>query len=157
VSSHNSLRIKSTGDLILGLAFMSLAAAALFLLRNLPAGTADQMGPAYFPRMLAVILLFLGGAITFKSFMIAGAHQLRVRVLPLLFVVAGTVFFGVAAEQLGCVITVFGMVVIYAFAYPGKRIWETLFLALGCAAFSAVLFVFALGLPLTIWPRFLGE
>lgn len=153
---RGALRVRSLGDLILGVAFVALASVALFLLRNLNAGTAEQMGPAYFPRMLAIILIFLGAAIAFKSFVVTGEHELRVRIVPMLFVVGGTVFFGIAAEQLGVLLTVFCMVVIYAFAYPGRRIVETILLAAGSAVFSAVLFIEVLGLSLTVLPRFLS-
>jgi putative tricarboxylic transport membrane protein len=114
------------------------------------------MGAAYFPRMLAVIMLLLGAAIVFRSFVTEGQHQLHIRPLPVIFVVVGTVFFGLAAARLGGLLTIFGMVVIYSFAYPGRRIRETLFLAIGSAICASVLFIEVLGLPLPMWPRFWG-
>ena len=114
------------------------------------------MGPAYFPRMLAIILIFLSAGIVFKSLVVTGEHELRVRLLPVAFVIGGTVFFGIVAEQLGALLTVFCMVVIYSLAYPGRRIRETVLLAIGSAVFSVVLFINILGLSLTVWPRFIS-
>jgi hypothetical protein len=150
------LRVRSPGDFALGVAFASLACAALYLLKDLSAGTMSSMGPAYFPRMLAILLLALSGAMIAKSLFVRDENPLRARALPVVYVVGGTVFFGIAAESLGVLVTGLCMVVIYSRAYPGRRLRETVLLAIGSALFAAVLFVKLLGLTLTIGPRFMS-
>ena len=112
-----------------------------------------RMGPGYLPTVLCWILLLVGLSMMSRSFFIAGAPLERWYLRPLLFVVGSLLLFSVSIAKLGLVATIVAMVVVAAFATPESRWKEVVIAAVALAAFSAGLFVKALGLPLAIWPQ----
>jgi hypothetical protein len=67
-------------------------------------------------------------------------------------VLVAIAFFTLTIERMGLVISVVGLVLIACSANRETRMRETFALAAGAAAFSALLFVKALGLSIPMWP-----
>jgi len=99
------------------------------------------------------ILVLVGLAMVGRSFFIAGAPLERWYLRPLASVVGSLLLFSVSIDKLGLVATIVALVVVAAFATPESRWKEVAIAAVALAAFSAGLFVKALGLPLAIWPQ----
>jgi putative tricarboxylic transport membrane protein len=135
--------------------FIAIAALGFWLLRDVRLGNAMRMGPGYLPTVLCGILLAVGAAMVARSFIVAGAPLERWYVRPLVFILGSLLVFALGIEHLGLVVTIAGMAVVAALATPESRWLEVAIAALALAAFSAGLFVKALGLPISIWPRFL--
>jgi putative tricarboxylic transport membrane protein len=71
-----------------------------------------------------------------------------------LYVVAGTLVFAGTIRPLGLVLASFISIVVCAAATVEVRWRETILWAAGLTIFCALLFVYALNLPFSFWPRF---
>ena len=149
------LRVRSPRDLLAGLLFCAVAAAAIWLSRDLEYGSARNMGAGFFPRWVAILLLALGASIALRGVVVEGPRLERISwplALPLL---ASIVLFGVAAIELGLLLAVALSVAAAAVAGRGYRRGEIALLAVGMALFCAALFVWGLSLPMDLLPPWL--
>jgi Tripartite tricarboxylate transporter TctB family len=146
------MRIRAPKDFWAGVMFCAFAAAALFAARGYSLGSAGRMGPGYFPLLLGVVLAGLGGILIVRSVVIDGEPLPRFRVLPLAIIAGAVCLFGLAIEPLGLVVSLAILVVLAAIAGLQFRLVETVALAVGLIVFSVGVFVYALGLPLPVWP-----
>jgi putative tricarboxylic transport membrane protein len=153
LAASKTTRLRAPTDFVAGLFFLGLAALGFWLLRDVRLGTSMRMGPGYLPTVLCWILAFVGLAMVGRSFLIAGPPLERWYPRPLLFVVGSLLLFSFSIDKLGLAATIVAMVVVAAFATPESRWKEVVIAAVALAAFSAGLFVKALGLPLAIWPQ----
>ena len=135
-----------------GLMLIAIGIAAIVMARDYPMGTALRMGPGYFPLLLALLLAALGGALIVRSLVLSGEPVSRLHVLPLVVIAAAVCLFGVLIEPLGLVVSLAVLTLTSAWAGAQFRLTETLALAAALIVFSVAVFVYALGLPLNIWP-----
>jgi putative tricarboxylic transport membrane protein len=146
------MRIRAPRDFWSGVMFCGFAAVAIFTARGHTLGTAGKMGPGYFPLLLAVLLAVLGATLIARSVVLSGASISRFHVLPLAVIAAAVCLFGVLIEPLGLVVSLAALTLISAWAGAQFRLAEALALAAALIVFSVGVFVYALGLPLNIWP-----
>ncbi len=130
-----------------GLTFLATGVAAMLVARAYPAGTALRMGPGYFPRVLAGILILFGLHAVWRGLRrperIEGAWSPRALiVLPL-----AMVLFGVLMEHAGFVPAIAALVLGSAAAGRQFRLLEVLLLTGFLTAISVAIFVWGLGLP----------
>ena len=59
--------IRHPKDFYAGLLFVGFGVAAIVIGSNYPLGTAARMGPGYFPRMLGILLIVLGAALSLAA------------------------------------------------------------------------------------------
>jgi hypothetical protein len=86
------------------------------------------------------------------SLVLSGEPVSRLHVLPLIVIAAAVCLFGVLIEPLGLVVSLAVLTLTSAWAGAQFRLTETLALAAALIVFSVAVFVYALGLPLNIWP-----
>ena len=110
------------------------------------------MGPGFFPIILGGILVALGLSLTIPALIRAGEPLSRVHLRPLLTILAAIVVFALVLQPLGFVLAAIVLVLITGLADPELRPVESGGLALLLTAFSVVIFVMMLGLPLNLWP-----
>jgi Tripartite tricarboxylate transporter TctB family len=146
------MRIRAPRDFWSGVMFCSFAAIAIFTARGYALGTAGKMGPGYFPLLLAVLLAALGATLIARSVVLSGESISRFHVLPLAVIAAAVCLFGVLIEPLGLVVSLSALTLMSAWAGAQFRLVEALALAAALIVFSVGVFVYALGLPLNIWP-----
>ena len=130
-----------------GLTFLATGVAAMLVARGYPAGTALRMGPGYFPRVLAGILILFGLHAVWRGLRrperIEGAWSPRgLIVLPL-----AMVLFGVLMEHAGFVPAIAALVLGSAAAGRQFRLLEVLLLTGFLTTISVAIFVWGLGLP----------
>ncbi len=134
-------------DVWAGLMFIGTGAAALFVAREYPFGTALRMGPGYFPRVLGGILILFGICVTITGLRrrerIQGGWSLRALILLPLSMVA----FGVLVEHAGFIPAMVALVLGSAAAGRDFRLVEVLLLTGLLTALSVAVFIWALGLP----------
>jgi Tripartite tricarboxylate transporter TctB family len=146
------MNIRASKDFWAGIMFLSFAAVAVMAARGYAMGTAGRMGPGYFPMTLGLVLGLLGLLIIVRS-VIAGSGAITgLQLRPLLVLAGAAVMFGLLIERLGLVITLVLVVAASAAASRQSRPLEVAALAAALAAFSVGIFVYALRLPLSIWP-----
>ena len=129
--------IRNPKDFAAGAIFTAAGLAAVLLGRQYSMGTATRMGPAYFPTTLGLVLVLIGFVVLARSFLQRGEPIQGLAVKPMLLIIGATVLFGALLRGAGLLVA--------------------LALAVGLAAFSALVFVRALGLPLPVVGSWLGR
>jgi hypothetical protein len=134
-------------DVWAGLMFLATGVAAMLVARGYPAGSALRMGPGYYPRVLAGLLILFGlhAVVTGlrRHERIEGSWSPRALiVLPL-----SMVLFGVLMERAGFVPAIAALVLGSAAAGRQRRLVEILLLTGILTAASLAIFVWGLGLP----------
>lgn len=127
------------------------------LLAGYAMGTPARMGPAFFPFWLGVLLFLLGVGIAIGGF----RHESkpgdtefpRYHWKPILYVLASVVMFGLILKPVGMLIAGILLVIISSAGNPEKfHTRDVLFLAVGLVVFCALVFVWALRLPIPLCP-----
>src|SRR6266478_5783219 len=139
--------ILNNKDFWAGLLLIAVGSTAMFIARNYGFGTALRMGPGFFPIILGGVLLVFGLSMLASGLRqpekIAGSWSLRALIiLPL-----SLVLFGVLMEHGGFVPAMIVLIFGSATASTEFRFVEVLLFSLALTALSAVVFVWALGLP----------
>jgi hypothetical protein len=135
-----------------GLMFAAFGALGLYLARDYPAGTALRMEPGYVPRLLCWGIIGMGVLIALRGLLAGDSPIARWHWRPLLFVLGGLIAFRYMIEPVGLVGATFTIVVLGALGSREVRVADTLLLGAGLAAAGVALFVYALGLPMRVWP-----
>jgi putative tricarboxylic transport membrane protein len=102
--------------------------------------------------LLGIALAGLGLLLVGRSLVLEGTRVTRLQGRPILMIVLGVILFGLMIPYLGLVIALATVTAVSAFATRESRPLEVAALAAVLAAFSVGVFVYALRLPLTIWP-----
>jgi hypothetical protein len=148
------MTIRAPKDFWTGIMFLAFAAVALLAAHGYALGTAGRMGPGYFPMLLGGVLALLGLILVVRSFAIDGEQVMRLHLLPLIVIAIAVCLFGLLIERLGLVVSLVAVTIVSALASRESRPIEYTALALVLAAFSVGVFVYALRLPLPVWPAF---
>lgn len=139
-------------DLLTALIFIGLGTLGLVMSRELEAGTLAQMGPGFLPRVVCVLLILVGLAVGLPALRRPAILLESLKTRPLLIILVAIMGFGLAVTHLGFVLAALWLVVVGSLADPGGKWWQTLALAVGLAAFGAVVFVYGLGVQVPLWP-----
>ena len=151
------MRIRSPRDFWAGLLFIAIAAAYVGIAWGYRYGTAQRMGPGFFPIWVAGLLALLGLAVLVRSFALDGPAVERFGLRQLGVTLLAVVLFGAALATAGLVAAIIVLVVVGALADPAARFGETLLLAVLLSLFSVAIFVWLLGLPLPVLPEGLSD
>jgi hypothetical protein len=146
------MKIRAEKDFWSGVMFLGFALVAIVAARGYSMGSGGKMGPGYFPMLLGIALAGLGAVLVGRSLVLDGARLTRLQVRPTLMIVLGVILFGLMIPYLGLVVALATVTAVSAFATRESRPLEVAALAAVLAAFSVGIFVYALRLPLTVWP-----
>ncbi len=141
--------MKIRQDTILGSFFAVVGMTAFLMALQYPIGTANRMGPGYFPVIVSALLGLTGAAILLRARFGQANLVEAVRWKPLAIVSAAIVVFGLLIERLGLPLSIFVLLIVAGTASL-KFAWNWRAVA-AAAAFSIVcglLFVRLLGLPI---------
>ena len=139
-------------DLAFALFLIALGALAFVLASDLAVGSAAVMGPGYVPRGLALLIMIYGVVMAARAVFAGREPFPAVALRPLLLIGAAVALFAVLLPLVGLVLTSIAVVLCAGLAAYDVRWRENTLLAVGLAAFAALLFVTALGLPIRVWP-----
>jgi len=148
--------IRNPKDLYAGLLFMAFGLAALVIAGSYPQGSASRMGPGYFPRILGILLVGLGGLLSLHGLRSGGETMSRWHWKPLGIVLLSVLVWGLTAQWLGLVVASLALVFVSSVASDEFRWTEALISSAIQATAVVAVFVFGLGVPLPVWPVFLG-
>ena len=146
------MRIRAPKDFWSGVMFCGFAVVAILAARGYSSGTAGKMGPGYFPLLLGGLLAALGAILIARSLVLSGEPVARFHIVPLAVIATAVCLFGVMIEPLGLVLSLAVLTLLSARAGAQFRLLETVALAAAFIVFSVGVFVYALGLPLNIYP-----
>uniref|UniRef100_Q07PP4 DUF1468 domain-containing protein n=1 Tax=Rhodopseudomonas palustris (strain BisA53) TaxID=316055 RepID=Q07PP4_RHOP5 len=147
--------IRGPQDFIGGLVLMAVAVFALWAASDLRGMQGFSFGAGTAPRMFGALLLGLGAAVTAVGVFSEGPGLARYAWRGPLFVSLAILSFAVTIRPLGLPIAAFLSFMIAALGTPETRWLQTTIVGICLTAFCSLLFPYALGLPLPLWPRFL--
>lgn len=148
--------IRNPKDFYAGLLFASFGVAALVLSGSYALGTAARMGPGYFPRALGTLIIGLGAVLCLRGFRSTAELQSSWHWRPLLIVLASIGLFSLTAQWLGLAVSSLALVFVSSLASHEFRWKEALVSGLVLGIASVAIFVVGLGMPLPVWPAFIG-
>jgi hypothetical protein len=145
-------KIPRPKDFYAGLLFVAFGVFAIIVARNYPLGTAARMGPGYFPRLLGILLIVLGAALSLTALRGRGPPLPGWKWRPVSVVLLSVVAFGLVLTHAGLVLSTIGLIAVASTASREFRFKESLLSGVLLAALSVGVFVIGLKLQLPIWP-----
>ena len=147
--------IKGPQDFYGGLALMGIALFALWASSDLQGMRGFSFGPGTAPRMFAYLLLALGAGVAITGFFVEGPPLQRYGIRGPVFVTLSILAFAVAIRPLGLIISAFVSFIIAAMGSDETQWVQTIIVGICLTLGCALLFPYALGLPLDLFPRIL--
>jgi len=147
--------IRGPQDFVGGLALIAIALFALWASSDLQGMRGFSFGAGTAPRMFAVLLLGLGIGVTVVGLVTEGEHITTYAWRGPLFVSLAILSFAITIRPLGLVVSAFASFMISALGTPETKWKETIIVGICLTIGCSLLFPYALGLPLQLFPRFL--
>ena len=154
-SGGDVARIRNPKDFWAGVLFILVGTAAIILGSRYNLGTAARMGPGYFPRILGMLLVALGGVLALRALRIHGPAIPAWRWWSTLVVLGSVVLFGLIVNHAGLALSTIILIVLASSASSEFRWKEAAVSGLFLAALAVGVFIVGLKLQLPIWPTFL--
>lgn len=145
---HNNM------DFLAGLLMVVVGAGAFYMALSFPYGSALRMGPGYFPRILAGILIAFGTFILIRGLVRAEAVKGRWGWKPLGLIVVALIGFGWTMEHFGFFPALAVLFLVSTLAGPEFNLKEVLILTVVMSIFAWAVFIYGIGLP---YPLFGGH
>lgn len=149
--------VRGPQDFVGGIALMAVALFAFWASSDLQGMHGFSFGAGTAPRMFAGLLLGLGFAIMLVGLIADGVHLQTYAWRGPLFVSLAIVSFAITIRPLGLVISAFASFLISALGTPETRWRETIIVGICLTIGCSLLFPYALGLPMQLFPRFLVQ
>jgi putative tricarboxylic transport membrane protein len=146
--------VRNPQDFWGGLVLLAFSVFAIWAADDLSGMRGFAFGPGTAPRLFAMLLGVAGAVVALLGVFLDGPRVEAYRIRGPLFVVASTLFFAATVRPFGLVIASFISILICAAAAEDVRWRESLLWAVILTVFCSLLFPYALGLPLQLWPRF---
>jgi hypothetical protein len=148
------IKIRNPKDFWSGIMFLAFGGAGMWMAKAFTFGTAARMGPAYFPTVIAGMLVAFGLFIAFRGLVVNGESVGSFHLKTLFLILASIALFGLSLQHLGLFCSVLILVVIASMGGHEFRMREALMVSACLAAGSVAVFVFALKLQIPIWPPY---
>jgi hypothetical protein len=134
-------------DLIAGLLLFGFGALGMYLALDYPFGSALRMGPGYFPRVLAGILMAFGAFVLVRGLSSPSKMKGRWGWKPLAFLTVSLLLFGWIMDHFGLIPALAVMFVVAALGGHEFKWKEVAILTVVMSSFAVGVFVYGLGLP----------
>ncbi|UCG98116.1 MAG: tripartite tricarboxylate transporter TctB family protein [Burkholderiales bacterium] len=153
------MRIKHQKDFWSGLMFLVIGLAFAGFAQQYALGTAQRMGPGYFPTVLGGLLALLGLIITIRGLARAeaGGEVERFHFGPLAVVLGAVALFALLLRPAGLVVALLVLIGVSAYASHEFRLREVIPLAAFLVLLVLAVFIWGLGMVVPVWPAFLDR
>lgn len=148
--------IRNPKDFWTGVIFVGFGLTTVIIGQDYPMGSAVKMGPAYFPTVLGALLALIGLIAVIRALLRPGAAIGAFAWREVILVLTSIVLFGVLVRGAGLVTAVVVLVLMSAYASTKFRWPHAIMLAAGLAVFTVLVFVKALGLPISLFGTWFG-
>jgi hypothetical protein len=138
-------------DVASGLMFLALGILGLGLSQQFDFGTTARPGPGFFPTVLSVLLMLIGGGVTVAGLLRPVVNTTQMGWRPFVYITLAVVVFALSIDRFGLVPSVLATSIIASFAKSGFGLAARLVTSAALALFSAILFIGLLGLPIELW------
>jgi hypothetical protein len=139
--------LRNNKDFLAGLLLLAIGGIGLYMALDYPFGTTQRMGPGYFPRVLASILMAFGLYVLVRGVKapekVKGVWGWR----ALFFISLALVVFGWAMDRLGMIPALVLMFFVSAYGGHEFRWKEVIILTVLMTLVSVGVFIYGLGLP----------
>ena len=166
VEQAQGLRVRSTQDMAAGLFMILLAGIAFVLAYDLPMGSLRQLGPGMLPKAFAAICAGLGALLALSSLKFHGEKLSGWSWRGVFFVLGAACVFGLCIRgfdvgpihvpQLGLAVAGPLVILISGLAADDYKPKELVIFAVVMSTACALLFKYALSLPIPLAPWLLG-
>jgi hypothetical protein len=141
------IRIRSQEDFWAGALFVVIGAAAAYLSRDYPIGSAMRMGPGYFPVVLSGLMILLGALLSLRALYVAGEGIGPWAWRPLLVLGSAFAAFGTLMDSAGFVPALLILIAGSALAGREFKLGEVLVLSAILTTLAVGIFVYGINLP----------
>jgi hypothetical protein len=145
--------VRAPQDYYGGLVLVMLAVLALIASSDLPGQRGFAFGPGTAPRLFAILLGILGGAVAVVGVLSNGPPIEKYRLRGPLYVLLAICLFAAMIRPVGLVVASFLTWMISIFGSTEMRWVESIIAAAVMTVFCVVLFVYLLNLPFQLWPQ----
>ncbi len=148
--------VKNPTNVLCGLLFIVFAGLFGWQALGLQIGTANRMGPGYFPLVLSGVLALFGVLLVGVGLRVPGKLQATIAWRGLLMLILAVVIFAATMQPIGFLPAVAASVLV---AFLGSRNFSlsaALPLVAGFTLFSWLVFIKGLGLPIQLFGPWLG-
>lgn len=153
------MRIKSEKEFWSGVMFIVFGAAFAGLAQSYDMGTAQRMGPAFFPTILGGLLAVLGVVIAMQGL---AAETLdgkleKFHLGPIAWVLGAVIAFGLLLRPAGLVVALVALIGISSLGSHEFKARDTVLLAIGLCLLVLAVFIYGLGLTIPVLPVFMRD
>lgn len=151
------MRIRNQKDFWSGVMLVVVGLAFAIFAREYDMGSAQRMGPGYFPTILGLLLAGLGVLIGARS-LVGATRDGRIEKFhfdAMGWVLGAVVLFALLLRPAGLIVALIGLVVVSAFASHEFRLKETLLLTVALVALVLVVFIWGLKMTISVLPAFM--
>ncbi len=153
------MQIRNQKDFWSGVMFVVVGLAFAYFARAYEMGTAQRMGPAFFPTVLGFLLAGLGVIVGIKS--LAGethdGHIEKFHFAALGWVLGAVVLFGLLLRPAGLIIALVALIVVSSLGSHDFKRKEIVFLTIGLIVLVMIAFIWGLKLTIPVWPAFISN
>lgn len=148
------MRIRNQRAFAAGFFFIVVAIFYFVTSFNYVGGTAAQMGPGFFPRMLSVVLALVGLAIAVSAIL----PRARIERLEswdpkrLFWITGSVVLFAVLLPTFGLVVALAALIIVSSLASTEFGWLGTLVSTVVLSIFTVGIFVYGISIPIPVWP-----
>jgi putative tricarboxylic transport membrane protein len=146
------IRIRSPRDFWAGIAFIGSGSAFLVGSQRFAMGNAANIGPGYFPAVVAGLLVLVGVFLAIEGLAVDGPRIEPMRARPVAFVLSALVAFGLIIDKGGLILATAALVVISSAAGGRFRPLQSVLIAAALIAIAIVVFRVGLGIQVRLWP-----
>lgn len=151
------MRIRNEKDFWSGVMFIAFGLFFALFAQKYDFGTAQRMGPAYFPTVLGGILVLLGVVIAITGL---GREDADGKIEKFHFAEAGwvlgsVVVYGLLLRPAGALLSIVALVAISSMGSHEFRWKEVILLAIAMAVVTWAVFIWGLGVTIPVWPAFM--
>jgi hypothetical protein len=145
------VELRNNKDFLAGLLLLAIGGGGFYMALDYPFGSALRMGPGYFPRVLAGVLMAFGVFVLIRGILKFEKVQGKWGWKPLAFIIVSLVAFGWIMQKFGLVPALVVMFIIAALGGHEFKWKEVAILTVVMSAFAVGVFVYGLGLPYPLW------
>lgn len=141
-------------DVLGGLVLVVIAFLALYLVNHLPATGKVGFASGTAPRLFAYGLGILGAGIAVVGWLNEGPGLGQFSIRGTITILGSVLLFALMIRTFGLLATGIPMVILASFAAKDFHLGESILFAIGITLFCAIIFPYALGQPIPLWPAF---
>jgi len=159
LSEASIVVIRHERDFWSGVMFAVFGALFVVFAQSYELGSAQRMGPAFFPTILGSLLVILGVVILLKGLgHTEDDHQVeKFHFGPLAWVLGSVVVFGATLRWTGILVSMFLLVTISSMGSHEMRWKEVVGLSVGMAVLTYLVFIVGLKMTIPVLPAFMSN